>query len=271
MNLQVIGCSHHQSSVATREQLAFTEQQIKPFLDNYYSKFPNSEVVLLSTCNRTEFYTAANKPNSVPGKSELIEFIAEQRGIAATDINSEIFIHQDRQAVEHLFSVASSLDSMVVGEAQILSQVKQAYKLAVETNQTAALIHRVFQSAIRVARRISNETEIHTNRVSVPSVAIGVLAKQIFERLDNKKILILGAGEMAEETLRYAIQEGGKDFTIINRSIENAKQLAMKFDGRVGDWDELEKELATADLVISATGATKAVVNSDLFDRSLLF
>lgn len=267
MNLQVIGCSHHQSSVATREQLAFTEQQIKPFLDNYYSKFPNSEVVLLSTCNRTEFYTAANKPNSVPGKSELIEFIAEQRGIAATDINSEIFIHQDRQAVEHLFSVASSLDSMVVGEAQILSQVKQAYKLAVETNQTAALIHRVFQSAIRVARRISNETEIHTNRVSVPSVAIGVLAKQIFERLDNKKILILGAGEMAEETLRYAIQEGGKDFTIINRSIENAKQLAMKFDGRVGDWDELEKELATADLVISATGATKAVVNSDLFDR----
>ena len=92
MNLQVIGCSHHQSSVATREQLAFTQQQIKPFLNNYYSKFPNSEVVLLSTCNRTEFYTVANKPNSVPGKSELIEFIAEQRGIAATDINSEIFI-----------------------------------------------------------------------------------------------------------------------------------------------------------------------------------
>ena len=267
MNLQVIGCSHHQSNVAIRERLAFTEQQVRPFLDLFYDRFPGSEAVLLSTCNRTEFYAAAQKPELIPSRQEMIEFLAAQRGLSSSDINSNLFIHSDRDAVRHLFNVAASLDSMVVGEAQILSQVKKAYQIASESNDSIPLTHQVFQSAIRVARRVSNETNIHSNRVSVPSIAIGVLAKQIFERLDNKKVLIIGAGEMAEETLNYVVSEGGKDIWIINRTESKAAELAEKFNGQVKPWGDLKSLLASADLVVSTTSATEPVVTAELFDE----
>ena len=267
MILQVIGCSHHQSSVAIREQLAFTEQQIPPFLDRYHARFPESEAVLLSTCNRIEFYSVAQKLDLIPSQNELVEFLATERGLTFDEIQADVFAYRDRKAVEHLFTVAASLDSMVVGEAQILSQVKQAYQLAVETDRPIPLTHRVFQSAIRVARRISNETEIHSTRVSVPSVAIGVLAKRIFERLDNKRILIVGAGEMADETLTYVVAEGGKSISIVNRTVVNAEELAAKFNGKVAAWDSLEQELSSADLIVSTTGATEPVVTAAMFDR----
>jgi glutamyl-tRNA reductase len=267
MNLQVIGCSHHQSSVATREQLAFTEQQIGPFLNLFYDQYPDSEAVLLSTCNRTEFYAAAENSDLIPSEQEMIEFLASHQGLKTSEIDADLFVHSDRKAIEHLFTVAASLDSMVVGEAQILSQVKRAYQIAVETNQTIPLTHQVFQSAIRVARRINNETDIHSSRVSVPSVAIGVLAKRIFERLDNKKILIIGAGEMAEETLNYVIAEGGTDIAITNRSVSKAEELSKKFQGRVSEWSKLQQELAIADLIVSTTGATEPIVSSEMFDH----
>lgn len=266
MNLQVIGCSHHQSNVAVRERLAFTEQQIRPFLDLFYDQFPNSEAVLLSTCNRTEFYAAAQNSKLIPSQQEMIEFLAAQRGLAITDINNDLFVHSDRDAVRHLFNVAASLDSMVVGEAQILSQVKKAYQIAIESNDSIPLTHQAFQSAIRVARRVSNETDIHSNRVSVPSIAIRVLAKQIFERLDNKKILIIGAGEMAEETLNYVVSDGGKDIWITNRTESKAVELAKKFSGQVCPWDDLRNQIASADLIVSTTGASEAVVTSQMFD-----
>ena len=267
MNVQVIGCSHHQSNVAIREQLAFTEHQVLPFLQLFRKRFPQSEAVLLSTCNRTEFYAAALKPDLIPSQQEMIEFLANERGLSSSDIDSDVFAHSDRDAIEHLFSVAASLDSMVVGETQILSQVKRAYQLAVESNKTIPLTHQVFQTAIRVARRVSNETDIHSNRVSVPSIAICVLAKQIFERLDNKKILIVGAGEMAEETLNYVRSEGGKDIRIINRTEARALELAAKFNGHVCSWANLQDELATADLIVSTTGATEPVITASMFDE----
>ncbi|MFK7767558.1 MAG: glutamyl-tRNA reductase [Mariniblastus sp.] len=266
MNLQVVGCSHHQSSVEIREQLAFTEQQVGPFLKLFRDRFPQSEAVLLSTCNRTELYAAAATPELIPSQKEMIEFLAAHRGLQSSEIDSDLFVHSDRHAIEHLFAVAASLDSMVVGEAQILSQVKRAYQLAVETKQTIPLTHQVFQSAIRVARRVSNETKIHANRVSVPSVAICVLAKQIFERLADKKILIIGAGEMAEETLTYVLSEGGKDIAITNRTTSKAEELAQKCNGRVSPWSELESELGIADLVVSTTGATEPIVTMEAFN-----
>jgi glutamyl-tRNA reductase len=266
VNLQIVGCSHHQSNVAVREQLAFSEQQIKPFLKQFYRRFPQSEAVLLSTCNRTEIYTASKAVELLPSQQEMMDFLAENRGVNVADLQDNLFTHRDRPAIRHLFSVAASLDSMVVGESQILAQVKRAYQLAAESHQTIPLTHQVFQSAIRVARRISNETEIHASRVSVPSVAVGVLAKQIFERLDNKKILILGAGEMAEETLRYVQAAGGRDIVVVNRTRKAAEQLAAKFEGRVTDWDDLQSELRQADLIVSTTGATQPVVTTELFE-----
>ena len=265
MNLQIVGCSHHRSSVAIREQLAFSENQVNPFLDNFYQRFPRSEAVLLSTCNRTEFYTASREAEFLPSQRDMIDFLAQQSGLPASEIEGSLFTHRDRFAVRHLFAVAASLDSMVIGETQILAQVKKAYQLAQASNQSLPITHFVFQSAIRVARRISNETDIHSSRISVPSVAIGVLAKQIFERLDNKRILILGAGEMAEETLVYVKQEGGREIVVINRTQSRAQQLAEKFAGRVAAWDDLKTELIAADLIVSTTGANQPVVSQELF------
>ena len=267
MNLKLIGCSHKKSSVSVREQLAFTEHQIRPFLKSYYDRFPNSEVVLLSTCNRTELYVASRVPESVPSTEQLIEFLIGDRPFVKQDLENELFFHEDKSVVQHLFSVAASLNSMVLGEAQILSQVKQAYQMAAETNRAIPVSHQVFQAAIRVARRVANETKIHANRVSIPSVAVGSFARQIFERFDNKRMLVIGAGEMAEETLTYLQDRGGNEFAVINRTRSRAEDLAAKFQGEVHDWDQLEKQLALADIVVSTTGASQPIVSPEMFRR----
>lgn len=265
MNLQIVGCSHHLSSVVVRERLAFSDAQARTFLRNFYQQFPDSEAVLLATCNRTEFYAASHESHGIPSTHEMMEMLAISRDCKIGDVQSDLFQLSNQEAVKHLFTVAASLDSMVVGEGQILSQVKNAYQLATEENSAIPVSHRVFQAAIRVAKRVANETEVHANRVSVPSVAIGLFARQIFERLDNKRCLVLGAGEMAEETLNYLIAYGGDDIVICNRTHAKAVELAEKFDGKVAGWDELSGELAKADLVVSATGASEPVITSNIY------
>ena len=266
MNLQVIGCSHHQSSVAAREKLAFTEDQVRNFLSKFHQSFPKSEAVLLATCNRTEFYAAGKTADGVPSSQQMIEFLADHRGLEKGDIANNLFAHQDQAAISHLFSVAASLDSMVIGEAQILSQVKQAYQLAVDTGHKIPLTHQVFQTAMKVAKRVANETDIHSTRVSVPSVAVNVLTRQIFETLADKRILILGAGKMAEETLTYIVAAGGKDIVVSNRTESRASDLAKKFNGQTAQWSELNQQLVDADLIVSTTGATQSVVTHEQFD-----
>ena len=265
MNLQIVGCSHHLSSVAVRERLAFSQEQAKRFLDTFYERYPNSEAVLLATCNRTEFYMASEESNGGPSSSEMIELLASSRNCEAKELASDLFKLRDREAVAHLFSVAASLDSMVIGEGQILGQVKDAYQLATEANSQIPMTHRVFQAAIRVAKRVANETEVHANRTSVPSVAIGLFARQIFERLDNKRCLVLGAGEMAEETLNYLVTFGGRDIVVCNRTRQNALDLAKKFEGRVADWSEMQIQLTQADLVVSTTGSSEPILMADQF------
>jgi glutamyl-tRNA reductase len=250
-----------------REKFAFPEAEARSLLNAFNLRFPESEAVLLSTCNRTEFYVAGKESNCLPTRPEMVELLAEHRELSPFDIEPDLFLYRDRAAIRHLFSVAASLDSMILGETQILSQVKKAYQLATETNPAGSLMHQVFQTAIRVARRISNETHLHQARLNVPSVAIGVFAKQIFERLDNKQILIIGAGKMAEETLRYIVSEGGREITIVNRTEARASWLADQFNGRAASWNQLDQLLIGADFIISATGSTQAVVTRSMFDR----
>ena len=265
MNLHVIGCSHHQSSVSVREKLSFTPDQVKTFLNKFHSTFPLSEAVLISTCNRTELYAAGKTLEGIPTSEQMIDFLASERGLESGDISSNLFAHRNQEAISHLFRVAASLDSMVIGEAQILSQVKQAYQLAVDTGHQIPLTHQVFQTAMKVAKRVATETDIHTNRISVPSVAVNVLAGKIFERLSNKRILILGAGEMAEETLTYLSAKDGKDIVVINRTRSKAESLAEKFNGQVADWDDLGGQIADADLIVSTTSAKEPVVTTAMF------
>jgi len=267
MILQIVGCSHHESETDVRAKLAFDQQKAGRFLKDFYSFYPQGEAVLLSTCNRTEFFAASKDRNSAPSLNDMQQSLADACGIERQTVELCLFEHSNEEAIRHLFSVAASLDSMVIGETQILAQVKQAYDLATQINNDIPLTHHTFQSAIKVAKRVANETGIQKNRVSIPSIAIGEFALQIFERLDNKRILVIGAGEMAEETLRYVVHYGGKQITILNRTLDTARELARQWDGEGAEWAELATQLESADLVISTTGAQEPIVTLEEFKK----
>jgi glutamyl-tRNA reductase len=267
MKLQMIGCSHHHSSVAVRERLAFSPVQVGEALEGLRKRFPQVEAVLLSTCNRVEIYTASEDPELGPSHEQVAQFVADFHQLPMFEIFDDLFERTGEDAVRHLFTVAASLDSMVVGEPQILSQVKQAYELAKDRQSIGPLTHGIFQTAVRVARRVATETTLHQRRVSIPSVAVGDFASQIFERFDDKKILVIGAGEMGEETLRYLQTEGAHDVRVINRSFERTEQLAERWEGRAEPWEQLPRLLAWADLVISTTGASEPVVTLALYKQ----
>ncbi len=264
MRLQVVGVSHHDAPLSVRERLAFSNGQVHAALSQWRERYSNSEIVLLSTCNRTELY-AATETDSEPDASGIGEFLARFHGVCRKDVAEYLFASDGIDAVRHLFTVASSLDSMVVGEAQILSQVKQAYQLATDEQVTGPLTHAAFQAAIKAARRVAGETTVHQRRVSIPSVAVADFARQIFERFDDKTTLVIGAGEMAEETIRYLRDEGAGKITVVNRSPDRAAELAGRWEGWALPWDNLDAALAEADLVVSTTGAGEPIVTADRF------
>ncbi len=267
MKVQVVGCSHHLSGVNLRAKLAFSPPQAEQALDDLRARFPGSEVVLLSTCNRVELYTAADDQSQVPSHRDVAEFFADFHGLRTVDIFNDLFERSGEDVVRHLFTVAASLDSMVVGEPQIVAQVKQAYELAQNHNSTGPLTHQMFQAALKVAKRVATETAINERRVSIPSVAVSDFAKNIFERFDDKRIVVIGAGEMGEETLTYLLGEGARDITVINRSFERARALAEKMQGQAVAWSELSRLLVEADLIISTTGAEEPIVNYELYKQ----
>lgn len=265
MKLQLVGCSHHTAPIEVRERLAFSREQIPVALRRLRDCFPQLEAVLLSTCNRVELYTAADTAAAAPSDQQIIEFLADFHGLRAGDIAAELYQHQHADAVRHLFRVAASLDSMVMGEAQILSQVKEAYQLATAGEHAGPLLHAAFQAAIHVARRVASETAIHQKRVSVPSVAVADFASQIFERFDDKLVLIVGAGEMARETLSYLVNFGARKLVLINRDPTRAASLATEFQGCAAPWDQLDQWLVDADLIVSTTGANQPIVTLERY------
>jgi len=248
-----------------REQLAFSATQLREAHVRLRQLFPDAEAVLLSTCNRVELYFAARESAQCPTHHQVVQFLADFHSLEPAAIFDDLFERTGEDAVRHLFTVAASLDSMVVGEAQILPQVKAAYEQAIAGNNTGPVTHAAFQAAIRVARRIARDTSINQRRVSIPSVAVADFAKGFFERFDDKRVLVIGAGEMAEETLRYLIDEGARDICIVNRSHERAVQLADQVAGRACPWEQLEDQLSSADLVVSTTGASEPIVDEDRF------
>ncbi len=266
MNVQVVGCSHHGTSIAVRERLAFSVEQTSEALDRWRRVFPKVEAVLLSTCNRVELY-AATENASLPTHQQVAAFLARFHQLDAGEVAEQLYSYGGQKAVRHLFTVAASLDSMVVGESQILAQVKQAYQLATQRDNTGPLTHTAFQAALRVARRVATETTIHQRRVSIPSVAVADFAQQIFERFDDKHTVVIGAGEMAEETLRYLQDEGARQITVVNRNFDHAAELARRWQGRAVGWEQLGEALGTADLVISTTGSGEPVVTAEQFER----
>jgi glutamyl-tRNA reductase len=260
LQLAMVGCSHRHSSLSVRERLTFTPEQATDALAAWRITHPEQEAVLISTCNRVELYAAAADSDTALGSRALTDFLTDFHNVPLNEARQELTALEGDDVVRHLFRVAASLDSMVVGEAQILSQVKQAYELASEIGSAGPVTHGCFQAAIRVARRVASETELHRHRVSIPSVAVADFASRVFERFDDKRVLVVGAGEMAQETLNYLTDSGARKIVVLNRDFGRAQSLAADWKGRAAPWEELHQELAAADLVVSTTGADRNIV-----------
>jgi glutamyl-tRNA reductase len=268
MTLAFVGGTHRTVPLALRERLAFSAEQAAEALCRFRDRFPGREVVLLSTCNRVELYAAGEEAAMPPPAEQLVSFLAECRGIDAAVLAPVLARESDEAVVRHLFSVASGLDSMVLGEPQIVAQVKQAWALAQRTETAGPLTAGMFQAALRTAKRVASETALGRERLSIPSVAVADFARGVFERFDDKRVLVIGAGKMAHETLRYLREAGARDIVVVNRTADRADRLAARLGGRPGRFADLVAELAAADLVVSTTGASEPVVPADLFARA---
>lgn len=260
VRLAMIGCSHKLSSLSVRERLTFTPEQTRDALAAWRVTHPDREAVLLSTCHRVEFYAASGDPEANVDPLALADYVANFHNVSVEEVRGELFEYEGEDVVRHLFRVAASLDSMVVGEAQILAQVKQAYEMASEIGSIGPVTHGAFQAAIRARRRIANETPLYSHRVSIPSVAIADFASRIFENFDDKRVLVIGAGKMAQETLQYLTDAGAKKIVVLNRNFDRAAALANEWKGTAKPWSALAEQLVKADIVISTTGADRPVV-----------
>lgn len=267
MMLAFVGGTHRTVPLPLRERLAFSADQAAAALARFRDRFPGREGVLLSTCNRVELYAAGDRDAAPPPRDQLVSFLAECRGIDAGLLAPVLSGEHDEAVVRHLFSVAAGLDSMVLGEPQIVAQVKQAWAIARESQTTGPLTGEMFQAALRTAKRVASETALGRERISIPSIAVSDFVSGVFERLDDKRVLLIGAGKMARETLRYLRDAGARDITIVNRTLDRATALAAELQARPAAFDALAAELARTDLVVSTTGSTEPVVTLEFFGR----
>jgi glutamyl-tRNA reductase len=267
MILLAIGCSHRHTPVEVRERLALDERQASAVLDELVARY-GCETVVLSTCNRVEFYLARTDSDLAPGADLLAEFLCEQSGLPADQVRPHLYEHRGSEAVGHLFRVASSLDSMIVGEAQITGQVKRAYELARSRAASGQLLNALFQHALRVAKRVRTETGIARGHVSVSSVAVDYV-RQVFDHFADKTVLVIGAGKMGELTLRHLRQLRPGQILVTNRSPEKAEAVARGCGGRAVPWDQLDEVLAQADIVLSTTGSPEPIMTRQRYRRVL--
>ncbi len=266
MNVQVVYCNHQTADVSVREKLAFTsEDDLLRAYDVLRQRFPSSEHVVVSTCNRVELYTAQENADDAPSSDELATFFSDFHHVPVETFLGDLLERTGAEAVRHLFEVACSVDSMVLGESQIVSQVKSAYEVATKGNANGPLTNALFQRALNVSRRVRTETRLSDGRISIASVAVGEFGRNIFDRFDDKTILVIGAGEMAEETLRYLQNEGVGQIVVVNRTQERAEQLASQFGGRAAAWGHLDAWLGRADVIVSTTGADQPIVDASRF------
>ncbi len=254
--LLLLGLNHTTAPLEVRERLAFSSAARQTALEKFKERFPGCEAVILSTCNRVELY-AARPVHDRPTPTDLIAFLADSHGLPPGDVEPHMYRKSNREVVEHLFSVTSSLDSMVLGETQILGQVREAYEAATRLQMAGALLNPLFQRALAVGKQIIHETPLAEGRVSVASVAVDY-ARQIFERFDDKTVLCVGGGKMAGLVLQAFAALSPGNLLICNRGADRAQTLAAKFKGRPVPFEQLADHLVAADIVVTSTGARAA-------------
>ncbi|XRG80458.1 glutamyl-tRNA reductase [Rossellomorea sp. GAMAL-10_SWC] len=261
MHILVVGLNHRTAPVEIREKLTFNPSEYAIAMKALQQKSSIIENVILSTCNRTEIYAVVNESNK--GKNELTEFIAEWFNIEKNEFFSYLFFYEQDLAIEHLFKVTCGLDSLILGETQILGQVRTSFLLAQRENTTGTVFNNSFKKAVTLGKRAHTETEIGSKAVSVSYAAIE-LAKKIFKTLNNTSILILGAGQMAELACKNLQGNGANRVTVINRSYENARLLANRYSVEIKPIHELLNSMMESDLIISTTSAKEYLITREM-------
>jgi glutamyl-tRNA reductase len=265
MMLQVLGCNFRDTTVEVRERLAFDETKLPRALNELVARY-DCEAVILSTCNRVELYLARPVETSSPDLALTAHFLEEFHGLSPGKLKAQLYQHQQGDAVRHLFRVAASLDSLVVGEGQITGQVKRAYELAQQCGSVGPLLHVLFQHASMVAGRVRSETGISRGHVSVSSLAVDYV-RQVFDHFEDKTILVIGAGKMGELTLRHLHQLHPLRIFVTNRSPDKSEAVARECGGESVPWNQLDDALAKADIILSTTGAPEPIVTLERYER----
>ncbi|GAC1656733.1 MAG: glutamyl-tRNA reductase [Acidobacteriaceae bacterium] len=253
MPFVLAGVSHRTAEVELREQLAFAHGELTTALAELGACTAVAEGMILSTCNRVEILVFAEQ-----GEPDLVSFLARRSRLTARDLQSRIYLHRGEEAVRHLFRVASSLDSMVVGEAQILGQLKEAFALARGCGCARTQLDFLLSRAFAVAKRVRTETVIGSSSVSIASAAVD-LAKKIFGSLDGRTVLLVGAGKMTELAMRHLRANGAGETLVVNRTPERAQDLARRFSGKAISFESLRDAAPHADIVLTSTGSAEPI------------
>lgn len=264
MTILVLGVNHKTASVEIREKVAFAQDEIEPALQSLTQLGHVAESVIVSTCNRTEIYCNVEEAHLQP----VTQWLADFHQLSVDELSQYLYQYADDQAVDHLMSVASGLDSLVLGEPQILGQVKQAYQQAKEAGTVGSIFERLFQSTFAVAKNVRTQTDVGQNAVSVAYAAVS-LAKHIFTSLEQSTVLLVGAGETAELAARHLGDQGVKRMIIANRTRARGEELAQLVNGEAHSLNDLHQLLPQADIVISSTASPLPIVGKGLVESAV--
>jgi glutamyl-tRNA reductase len=262
----LVGLNHRTAPVEVRERVAFTNGRLEPALRRLMALSVVAEGAIVSTCNRVEVIACGADPGAV--REALPAFLAAEHGLARSALEEHLYAHSGREAVRHLFRVAASLDSMVIGEPQILGQLKEQYAVAAAAGASGQVLHRAFHKSFSVAKRIRRETGIAEKAVSIGSAAVE-LARGIFDRFEEKSAMLIGAGAMGELTARQLLAHGVGSVMVANRTFERAVDVARDLGGMAVPWDQLSKTLPLADLVIGAASGGDFLLGPAVVEEAL--
>jgi len=260
MEIVLIGLSHKTTPVEVREKFSLPQEGIKEFLGRLAGLPDVREGLVLSTCNRTEILTVLEGEGD--GVERIKDLLAGISGMTQGELKPYLYIRRGEDAVRHFFRVTSSLDSMVLGEPQILGQVKEAYSAAVESKASGLILNKLLHRSFFVAKRVRTETKIASQAVSVSFAAVE-LAKKILGNLDDKRALLIGAGEMSELAARHLISQGVREILVTNRTHFRALELAREFQGKAVPFEDFPKELINVDIILSSTGASHYIIRAE--------
>jgi len=265
MKIVVVGLNHKTAHIDIRERLAFDSEQTLRALRELKNRFCEAEFVLLSTCNRVELYCASKRMGGVMAR-EIAKFLSEFHNVVLEEFEDFLYVHNEEDAVKHLLTVASSLDSMVVGEAQIIGQVKESYRLACAAKSTGKVLNRLFHCAFATSKKIHTTTSLSSRRVSLAGIAVE-LTMQLFADILAAKVVVIGAGEMGELLVRHLLHEGCKNITIVNRSYERGLSVAKRYGIEAREWEELAEQLIGANIVIASAATQNYLFKKDSFKK----